>query len=520
MKVAIYTRVSTTEQGSNYSLGSQLEHCRTYAARQQLEAVAELQDTESGATLERPGLIKLRELIREQVIDAVVVYSQDRLSRNVAHLMLLKDERNRYRVSLHYVTRGESAETPEGNLFDTIEGAFAEYERLKIKERMNRGKRGKAAKGVLIGHGYAPYGYQRVGQGDVIQWVIREEEAMIVRRVFHEYATLRRSPRRIAADLTRDHVPTPGDTRSREKKRGAGEWGDHSIYAMLKTESYAGMFYQYRERVDGNRRVARSRDEWVGVAVPAIIDQQLFDHAQARLAVGRQRAARNAKHFYLLGRSVLKCQCGYVMIGTGHGDRRRLHWKATYYRCSGSKHQGKNARVCDLPQLRGERAENAVWHWLLTSLTPDRVREGIEQEQQRHAGQLTTIDQDIATLSRERASLERQRQKAIAAFQADAISVDELKTQKAIHEQSIQAIDTEIARLDTLRHTLPVYDAEALIAEVNELRRLMPAMSNEERHQLLDTLNLSVTRHMRDDGTQYLTVQCLIGATSLLLDHF
>src|SRR5262245_19964212 len=141
MRAAIYTRVSTQEQGNNNSIPTQMAACQRYAEQHELTVIATLHDIESGATLNRPGLDKLRQLIQNRMIDAVIVYSLDRLSRNVAHIMLLRDERQRCGVGLHYCVRGESNGSAEDNLFDTIEGAFAEYERLKIKERMVRGTR-------------------------------------------------------------------------------------------------------------------------------------------------------------------------------------------------------------------------------------------------------------------------------------------------------------------------------------------------------------------------------------------
>jgi DNA invertase Pin-like site-specific DNA recombinase len=78
MRAIIYVRASTDEQGDSFSLPSQIDACRTYATERGMQVVAELQDVQSGAVLERPGLARVRELARQRQIDAVIVYSLDR----------------------------------------------------------------------------------------------------------------------------------------------------------------------------------------------------------------------------------------------------------------------------------------------------------------------------------------------------------------------------------------------------------------------------------------------------------
>jgi site-specific DNA recombinase len=174
MNAAIYTRVSTERQEENNSLPTQLAACRQYAAAQGYTIFAEETDTASGAVLDRPGLTKLRTLMEQQQIGVLIVFTPDRLSRNLAHSLLLRDEARTHGVAIHYVSKGKPSETtPEGELFENIETAFAEFERLKIRERMARGKRGKAESGRPVGNGNAPYGYRFAGQGRSATWLSR-----------------------------------------------------------------------------------------------------------------------------------------------------------------------------------------------------------------------------------------------------------------------------------------------------------------------------------------------------------
>src|SRR5688500_11078170 len=113
MQAAIYTRVSDPKQEGNNSLPTQLEASRRYAAHHGFQVVAELLDVASGAILDRPGVAQVRKLITRREIDVLIVYASDRLTRNLAHLLLLRDELRAAGVILHCVTKGASESTPE-----------------------------------------------------------------------------------------------------------------------------------------------------------------------------------------------------------------------------------------------------------------------------------------------------------------------------------------------------------------------------------------------------------------------
>ena len=107
-----------------------------------------IDDRVTGATLERPALDRLRELVRCRAIDVVLVFSSDRLTREMLHLMLLADECDRHQVQLRFVRENYDA-TPEGKMLMQMRGAVNQFERLKIKERTTRGRRQKARDGFV-----------------------------------------------------------------------------------------------------------------------------------------------------------------------------------------------------------------------------------------------------------------------------------------------------------------------------------------------------------------------------------
>lgn len=105
MKAAIYCRVSTEGQEQDgTSLQTQLESCRKYCETRRYEVGHEISEAWSGLCLERPKLTELRELVRLEKLDVVVVYSLDRLSRDPVHGVILMQELEKHGITLEAAT--------------------------------------------------------------------------------------------------------------------------------------------------------------------------------------------------------------------------------------------------------------------------------------------------------------------------------------------------------------------------------------------------------------------------------
>src|ERR671933_1608721 len=149
-RAILYARVSTDEQArSGYSLSQQLEALREYAAREGYEVLEEVVDPgQSGASLERPGMDRVRDLVAAGSVLVVLAQDRDRFAREPAYHYLLKREFAEYGTKLKSLNdRGD--ESPEGELTDGILDQLAKYERAKIAERTRRGKLRKAREGKM-----------------------------------------------------------------------------------------------------------------------------------------------------------------------------------------------------------------------------------------------------------------------------------------------------------------------------------------------------------------------------------
>ena len=174
----LYARVSTEEQTEKYGLDSQVFELEQLAQKSGYVVVRLVKDSTSGATLDRPGIAAIRELVRNKSVEAVLVHDPDRLSRKLAHHFILAEEFENAGVRLEFVTT-PSADSTEGRLLFNMRGVIAEFEREKIADRTMRGRKEKARQGLIVG-GRNPYGY-RVEKGISR---IDKDEARVVVQIF------------------------------------------------------------------------------------------------------------------------------------------------------------------------------------------------------------------------------------------------------------------------------------------------------------------------------------------------
>src|SRR3954447_12061246 len=149
-EVAFYARVSSEQQTTAQTVLSQVAALRERILEDKLVLLPEyefIDEGYSGATLLRPALERLRDLIATGMLDCVYVHSPDRLARKYAYQVLLIDEWQRAGVEVIFLNRA-LGQSPEDDLLLQVQGMVAEYERAKILERSRRGKQACSANGL------------------------------------------------------------------------------------------------------------------------------------------------------------------------------------------------------------------------------------------------------------------------------------------------------------------------------------------------------------------------------------
>ncbi len=314
LSAAIYARVSTDEQAERgYSLSAQIEHGRRRAEELGADEIVVYADpAESSMTLDRPALTAMRLAIERRRHQLVIVWDQDRLSRDAVGALLLREEILAAGCQLLFLQGGATTHSPDDLLLYGIKALMAQSERIKIRARTMMGRRRKAEMGVMPVK-FRLYGYvhdTRSGRVD-----IDEERAAWVRRLFAWCATERISAWAIARRLSGLGAPSP---------RGKG-WYKETVARLLRNEAYCGTAYVNKFDARNGYRL-RPREEWIPIAVPAVVSRELWEAAQATLGENRRRTQRRQTHAALL-RGLLRCGgCGkgmrtFISPGSRHRPR-------------------------------------------------------------------------------------------------------------------------------------------------------------------------------------------------------
>jgi site-specific DNA recombinase len=480
VKVGLYARVSTERQQERGTIHSQLAALRAAAEADGHEVIEEfVDDGYSGARLDRPALDRLRDGAEAGVLEAVLCLCVDRLARAYAYQVLILEELARFGVSVHFLEGPVPSDDPQATLLIQMQGVIAEYEKAKIAERYRRGKLYRA-RGGEIPFWKTSYGHRRVVDPDTGRSRIEifEPEAEVVRYIFHAYVERGLSVRQIALELRDRGIPSPS---------GKPQWGTSTIDRLLSNEAYIGTVYYNRyERIEGATRGRktcpreRPREEWIAIAVPAIIDREIFDRVKHITHENWRLNPRGvAPDAYLL-RGLI--QCGHCHVSCNcHTSNGRRGTRTRYYTCKNHDilRARSEDRLCPERSIRADALDDYAFEQVRQALLDPKqllageraVLAGAPDENELIAGQLKRLDTAIDAKQGERARL-------LDAYQAGLLSIDDLTRRTsaltARHNQLVQERETltarsaELATQNRLRHRLAGF-SERIAASLDEL---------------------------------------------------
>jgi site-specific DNA recombinase len=394
LHAAMYARVSSEQQATAHTIASQVAALRERVTTDGLalpEMMQFLDEGYSGATLVRPALERLRDLIATGAVDRLYVHSPDRLARKYAYQVLLVDEFQRLGVEVIFLNR-ELGRSPEDDLLLQVQGMMAEYERAKIVEHHRRGKLHAARAGAVNVLSGAPYGYRYVDKhagGGQARYDIVAEEARVVRQVFAWVGGERLTIGEVCRRLTHAGEVT---------RTGKTVWDRSVVWGILKNPAYQGAaaFGKTRQgplrprlRAQRGRPVHPRRavsvsdvpaEEWITIAVPAIVEPAVFAAVQEQLQVNQHHARQSRRGARYLLQGLVQCQqCGYAFYGKPVSRKAaKGHVRAyAYYRCLGTDaYRFGGERVCENTQVRTDLLDLAVWREVCGLLAhPERLAE-------------------------------------------------------------------------------------------------------------------------------------------------
>ena len=272
IKCAIYTRKSTEhglEQEFN-SLQNQEESCKAYIASQSFNGWQYYKTYSdaaiSGGTMERPALKQMLDDMAHGLVNTVVVYKVDRLSRSILDFHNMMKYFERYGANFVSITQSFDTSTSMGKLTLNMLLSFAQFEREVSSERVRDKIRASKAKGLWMG-GVPPLGYDVVDK----KLVPNAVEATNLRKLFEKYLELQ-SVNALTEYAAAHKIYAKQWTTAKGIIKGGRPIAKMSMHRILRDKVYIG---QIENKKEGT--FAKGEHE-------PIIPEELFNHVQVALA--------------------------------------------------------------------------------------------------------------------------------------------------------------------------------------------------------------------------------------------
>ena len=493
LRTGAYARVSTDKDDQVNSFESQVQYFADYIQRQtdwELVKVYSDEGITGTNTLKRDGFNDMVEDALSGKLDLVITKEVSRFARNIAdaiHYTRLLKEHN---VDIVFALDGIDTRNPDYEFKLAMISAIAQEESRKTSERVKWGQARRMEQGVVFGRNLLGY---RVEKG--VLYLV-EDEAEIVKKIFHKYLIEGKGTHIIARELKEEGIK-PYDPDGRAKYKN--DWSNTQILRVLRNEKYVGDLCQKKTYtknfLDHKKRYNRGAEEKIYLTDHhpeiAIISRDMWDATQAELQRRTTTAEQKSKHSnrYWASGKIFCGVCGERFVNkikkTIAGQSRAWnclnHVKAAAFR---------NAE-CSMSEWASDRSlKNIVLH-ILSVLVDN--KEELKQE----------IIKDIAELSVEEKTksaddiqgkidkLEQRKLKLIDIRLADEITQSDFKIKQKEIDDGITKLYEELDKLKELENTKQKQQDRMnnIIAEIDRVLTL----KGEDFEKLLREVTQSIT---------------------------
>lgn len=396
LRAAAYARFSS-EMQRDESIDAQLRAIHDYAQKNGAIIVKEYIDRAHTATTDqRPAFQQMIADMKRGVFDWIIVHKLDRFSRNRYDSVIYRRELKIAGVQLRSVLENIDG-SPESILLESLLEGLNEYYSQNLAREVQKGKKENALQAKHVG-GVPPLGYLVDPQTKKLEKDPFESQA--VELIFRMYIE--------GAGYTK--IINTLNQKGYRTKRGK-PFGKNSLYEVLRNEKYCGIYVYNKSaakdaRGKMNRHAFKNDSEIIRVpdAIPAIITQEEFEQAQAKMAQRRHRSARHkAKQIYLLSGKITCGVCGSAYAGNFR-KARPGHPAYASYRCT--KRNG--ATRCHNKEIRSETLDRTVLdtlsnHLFDEALLPELYRRYADFAAEKNAeadNQLPALRKQLETVQR------------------------------------------------------------------------------------------------------------------------
>lgn len=462
LRIALYVRVSSKEQVEGYSIGEQIERLNKYCEAMGWPVFKTYVDPGySGGDTNRPGLQDMIKDIENGLIDKVVVYKLDRLSRSQLDTLYLI-EKVFLANGTDFVSMSENFDTatPFGRAMIGILAVFAQLEREQIKERMGMGKEARAKEGKWHGGSTEPIGFDYDKQTEELN--ANEYEIMQIKELADLF--LKGTPLRTIERLFKE----------KGYRHKHGVWDPKTMRRVLRSKLYIGMIKHNEEWYPGSH--TRVFDDPTFNKINRLLDNRAEQYKQAGIKAGTQTT-------YLGGLLFCKHCDGKYAKNTWH---QRNGSKTVVYGCySRLKKVPKMVKDpnCKNKHWKMEELDNLVFEEIRKlAMDPDHIAKARAEKEK-----LSDSADKVALLRKEIEKLDAQISRfmdlyGIGKFTIDQVSnkVDPLNEEKTKLEKEIEILTASTGDL-TEEEAIQVVNSFGEIldrGDFNEIRLTIETLIN------------------------------------------
>lgn len=499
IRCAIYTRKSTTEglEQEFNSLDAQRESCSSYIDSQRHEGWVEIDKLYddggfTGGNMERPALKQLLDDINAGLIDCIVVYKVDRLSRSLMDFSRIMDTLDKTGVSFVSVTQQFNTTSSMGRLTLNILLSFAQFEREIISERTRDKMSAARRKGKYIG-GRPLLGYD-VDRATK-KLVVNELEAERVRQIFDIYLQSEGLIGTIEAIQARGWRSKSWITKT-DKQLGGGQFYKTTLHALLTNPIYLGKVCYRDEMYEGEHR--------------AIVDPDVFAAVKKKLnanRVGLGDRIHGKSPGVLAG--LLRCSaCDSMMTHSTSGGSGRGSKRYRYYVCNKAKKRGH--KTCPRPSLPAEEVERFVVAQLqMLTIDETLLNDTCQRVSRTINDKGDTLRKELSLLNESLVNLERAIDAISIPTGDDAREVKRLDSLASLTEQQTR----DLRRRNDLQQQLAKIqastpDRKTIQKAIKNLQGLWEHLTMGERSRLMSQLVARID-HDPTDSTLSITLSPL-----------
>jgi site-specific DNA recombinase len=481
MRCAIYTRKSTEEglEQTFNTLDAQRDAAEAYVRSQREEGWTALADKYddggyTGANMDRPALKKMLQDVRDGLVDCVLVYKVDRLTRSLLDFSRIIEVLDQHGVSFVSVTQQFNTTSSLGRLTLNILLSFAQFEREMIAERTKDKMSAARRKGRWVG-GNPVLGYDLSDKGAAL--LVNEEEAARVRAIFDLYLE-HEAMMPVVQELNRRDWRMKQWTTRKGTPAGGSPFGKNRLYNLLTNMVYVGKLRYEGKVYDGEHT--------------AIVDAKVWQAVQDRLRQNSRSGGREIRNKY---GAVLKglIRCATCNVGMIHSYTQKEHNKLyRYYVCVNAHQRGYNQ--CQTRSVSAPVIEQAVIDQIRgIASNPEVIAEVVQQLDERRLAAIEVLEREKRLVEKDLQRLADETTRVLRASGKQATDLlAELQERAAVVEGQLRTMSGQLAAA-----VAQTVDAAGVCKNLREFDGLWAEMSPRQQVKFVKTLVERVTY----DGT-------------------